>query len=141
MLDRKFTNIKLLRLTLKDATSDELTSLIEKIKIIKDEVKIKEQKEALSKKQDKLCLEQILSTLDKRNLTIDDLKLLLEKKNKKPRRTMAIRYSYTDLNGERRIWSGQGKTPVALRELMAKTNTCKEDYRIRDIPTKNPSSK
>ena len=52
MLDRKFTNIKLLRLTLKDATSDELTSLIEKIKIIKDEVKIKEQKEALSKKQD-----------------------------------------------------------------------------------------
>lgn len=38
------------------------------------------------------------------------------------------KYMYTDVNGITRFWSGQGKVPSTLVELMARDGTTKEDY-------------
>ncbi len=38
------------------------------------------------------------------------------------------KYMYTDVNGITRFWSGQGKVPTTLAELMARDGTTKEDY-------------
>lgn len=41
------------------------------------------------------------------------------------------KYIFVDVNGITRFWSGQGKIPTALAELMARDGTVKEDY-LRD---------
>lgn len=40
----------------------------------------------------------------------------------------ASKYMYVDVRGITRFWSGQGKLPTQLAELMARDGTTKDDY-------------
>ena len=54
-----------------------------------------------------------------------------EKKERKPRKAVVPKYRYTTMSGEEKLWTGQGKTPLPLKERMAADGvTDKEHYRI-----------
>jgi DNA-binding protein H-NS len=54
-----------------------------------------------------------------------------EKKERKPRKAVVPKYRYTTMDGEEKLWTGQGKTPLPLKERMAADGvTDKEHYRI-----------
>lgn len=47
-------------------------------------------------------------------------------------RSLKIKYRYYDLDGHLCEWSGQGRLPVKLRELLDKTGKSKEDFLVKD---------
>ena len=50
---------------------------------------------------------------------------------RKPRKAVVPKYRYTTLDGEEKLWTGQGKTPLPLKDRMAADGvTDKEHYRI-----------
>ena len=54
-----------------------------------------------------------------------------EKKERKPRKAVVPKYRYTTMDGEEKLWTGQGKTPLPLKDRMAADGvTDKEHYRI-----------
>lgn len=47
-------------------------------------------------------------------------------------RSIKVKYRYYDLDGNLCEWSGQGRVPVKLRELMEKTGKTREDFLVKD---------
>ena len=96
-------------------------------------VKSNEDHEALIKAQKQGFLSGLLNSLDEHNFTIDDLQAFKGIKAKENRPKMKPRYAYIALDGEEYLWSGQGKIPTKMQEVMKRDGiTNKDHYLISD---------
>ena len=125
-------NNRNLKAFFKDATSEELEGIIHKLNELYTEIKNKEIEEEQAKKRKEEFLSNLLNKLDEQNLTVDDLATLKELQKKDTRQKMAPKYEYTALDGKTYLWSGKGKIPKLLREVMQRDGiTDKNHYLIK----------
>jgi DNA-binding protein H-NS len=126
-------NSRNLKAFFKGATSKDIDSILEKLTSLYIEVKDLEEKEEKAKKERIEFLSGLLNTLDNHNFTIDDLASLKQAERKENKPKMEPRYCYEDVDGNTCYWSGQGKLPKALKEVMQRDNiTDKSFYLIKD---------
>ncbi len=133
---KALTNPRLLEAALKDAQPEVIQTIIDCLMQIKDrraqEIAAAQEEQQQRQQQ----LNELLSKMNECNISIDDL-IAVKTGGRRPRR-MAMRYRYIGTDGVEREWSGQGKTPTALRELMERDGTTKEDYLIdKPAPEQN----
>ncbi len=128
----ELSNIRMLRATLKksNADADEVEGIISKLTTIKSEIEeeVKAQEAAIQKKQE--GIEQIKNIMNTYGITIEDLSKTVGSETSRKVRSMSPKYRYVDLDGVERTWTGQGKLPNALKQLLASNGKSKEDYRI-----------
>ena len=126
-------NSRNLKAFFKGATSKDIDSILQKLTSLYIEVKDLEEKEEKAKKERIEFLSGLLNTLDNHNFTIDDLASLKQAERKENKPKMEPRYCYEDVDGNTCYWSGQGKLPKALKEVMQRDNiTDKSFYLIKD---------
>ena len=128
----ELSNIRMLRATLKksNADADEVEGIISKLTTIKSEIEeeVKAQEAAIQKKQE--GIEQIKNIMSTYGITTDDLTKAFGSESSRKARSMSPKYKYVDLAGVERTWTGQGKLPNALKQLLESNGKSKEDYRI-----------
>ena len=132
-MDYKYLkNNRNLKAFFREATSSEIEGILDKIKDLYDEVKEKEEQQEKARQARLQFLSGVLDSLDSHNFTVEDLAALKNQVNKESRPKMLPRYRYININGEERFWSGQGKIPKELKEVMLRDGiTDKNNYLIR----------
>ena len=132
-MDYKYLkNNRNLKAFFREATSSEIEGILDKIKDLYDEVKEKEEQQEKARQARLQFLSGVLDSLDSHNFTVEDLAALKNQVNKESRPKMLPRYRYININGAERFWSGQGKIPKELKEVMLRDGiTDKNNYLIR----------
>ncbi len=132
---RSYKNVRSLRTLFKDATIDDLNEIIEKMIALKNEIEEEQRQEMEADAERRQAFEELKKTLTDKNYSYEDFKQFMEGGVSKPARKtgtrkMTPKYRYTDLEGITREWTGQGKTPNALKQLMEQTGNDKSFYLI-----------
>lgn len=130
---KELYSIRNLRQALEGQSTKRIDDLIDRINEIKQE-HAEAEKQAQAVREKKLTgLKQIKSLITQFGLTQNDLEGIensVPATAREGKRVMKPRYRFTGEDGVERTWSGQGKTPTALRMLMERDGTTKEDYLI-----------
>lgn len=130
---RNLKNLRQLKAALKDASVQDIEEIIQKLHTIKEEIILEEKERIESEKARNDSIHNMLGKMDELNISIDDLVAARGlKKEPKQKRVVPPKYKYTDLNGVEHTWTGQGKLPTALKELMELEEHDKEFYRIKN---------
>ncbi|MBQ4246468.1 MAG: H-NS histone family protein [Succinivibrio sp.] len=116
----------------KEASSSEISSILEKLAALRDEVKAEETAKELAEKQRQEFLSGLLNDLDNHNFTIEDLATLKGIQTKLNRPKMKARYEYEGIDGQMYLWSGQGKIPKAMAEVMKRDNITDKNHYLID---------
>ncbi|MBK4764964.1 MAG: DNA-binding protein [Pantoea sp. Brub] len=113
-------NIRTLRAQARELSLNDLEEILEKLTVVvterreeaeTEEIQHREKEEKLSKYRDMLMADginpnELLGVLD-----------LHKKRNKRIPRP--AKYFYIDKTGEQKSWTGQGRTPVAIKKALA----------------------
>ncbi len=130
---KELYSIRNLRQALEGQSTKRIDDLIDRINEIKQE-HAEAEKQAQAVREKKLTgLKQIKSLITQFGLTQNDLEGIENSVStlaREGKRVMKPRYRFMGEDGVERTWSGQGKTPTALRMLMERDGTTKEDYLI-----------
>lgn len=135
-------NIRTLRPMFKDAAARDVQDIIEQLIKLKHE-KLKEEEDMslnqLARVSDSypkpMLSERIMSTSLRSAFDPQDIMdALIERFSCKTRRyrSARVKYRFTDLDGNLCEWSGQGREPIKLRELLLATGQSREDFLVRD---------
>ena len=131
---KQLKNLKTLRAVLDNCTEQEVDSIIENLSSVKQEIHCREEKAKEEEIRERAVMMEILETLKNSNLTVDKLvsfsKELSDSKKIDGRSTPSPKYRYTDLNGIERTWTGRGRVPVQMLEVMEKEGHDKDYYLI-----------
>ena len=114
------------------SSSSEISSILEKLAALRDEVKAEETAKELAEKQRQEFLSGLLNDLDNHNFTIEDLATLKGIQTKLNRPKMKARYEYEGIDGQMYLWSGQGKIPKAMAEVMKRDNITDKNHYLID---------
>ncbi len=125
-------NFRNLKAFFKDATSEDVAFIIEKLTLLHEELKNEELKKRYEEEARRKFLTGLLDSLDDHNLTVGDLLAMKNSSDKESRPKMKARYRYTDMNGEICVWSGQGKIPTALKEVMQRDGITDKNHYLID---------
>ncbi|SPT68413.1 DNA binding protein, nucleoid-associated [Anaerobiospirillum thomasii] len=128
---RALKNARNLQAALRGATIEDIDSIIAKLQEIRSVIEEAELEESIKEAERKEKLEQALEYLQVNNISVDDL-VASKSLNKHQKLKFKPKYKYTDLDGVERTWTGQGKLPTHLRNLLEQTGKSKEDFRIDD---------
>ena len=98
-MDYKYLkNPRNLKAFFKEASSSEISSILEKLAALRDEVKAEETAKELAEKQRQEFLSGLLNDLDNHNFTIEDLATLKGIQTKLNRPKMKARYEYEGID-------------------------------------------
>ena len=107
-------NIRTLRAQARELPLSDLEEILEKLTVVvterREEVEAEEAQEKLSKYREMLLADGI----DPNEL----LGALETGKKRAKRAPRPAKYSYTDENGEVKSWTGQGRTPAAIKKAL-----------------------
>lgn len=139
-------SIRTLRPMFKDAASSDVQEIIEQLIKLKHE-KLKEEEDLslnqLSRASEfKPLLGERHSSGSSLRCAFDPqdiMDALIERFSCKTRRyrSARVKYRFTDLDGNLCEWSGQGREPIKLRELLASTGQRREDFLVNDDADEN----
>lgn len=123
-LDRKQVLKKIIREN--DYNLDRIQKIIDNLKEILEERRKEFQEEEISTSKKKQQLLEILEKIKASDLPSDELAKIY---NGDLNTALSnYKYEYVDVNGIKRFWSGKGKMPLPLIELMKRDGTSKDDY-------------
>lgn len=118
---KNFLNIRSLRLSAKELNVEQLKSISEKLNIIIAEKEEEIRLEELERVKQLENVNKYKEMLAQDGLSIDELAELLSGKTSKTQKTLSPRpakYKFVDENGNEKTWTGQGRTPKALQQLL-----------------------
>ena len=132
-MDYKYLkNFRNLKAFFKGASSTEIESIQEKLTSLHDTVKSQEEHEQNLQRQKAEFLNGLLNELDNHNFTVDDLAALKGMTVKENRPKMKAKCAYVGTDGVEYTWSGQGKIPSMLQEVMKRDGIVdKKHYLIK----------
>ncbi len=126
-------NYRNLKAFFKEASSEDIQFIISKLTEFYAEVKNKEEQAEKLEKARIQFLNGVLDSLDNHNFTVEDLMALKKTGSRENKNKMRPRYMYHDLDGNECLWSGQGKIPKAMQQVMQRDGiTDKNHYLIKD---------
>lgn len=100
------------------------------IRILQEMAEAKEKEELENERKKTERQEKMLDAvwmLKQSGISPEDFRTFMEKGNME-NAIQNSRYVYTDARGMKRFWSGKGKIPSDLAEIMKRDGTSKEDY-------------
>ncbi|MBE2894261.1 H-NS family histone-like protein [Spirabiliibacterium falconis] len=121
-LIKKLSNIRSLRVSLKELTVEQLENIIEKLTQILDEKKeeLREVEAQEKARQEKIAA--LKSQLEQSGLNPEELAEMLLRdvtnKGRKKRTPRKAKYQYTDESGKQKTWTGQGRTPKIIQKAL-----------------------
>ena len=109
-----------------DYSPDRIQKTIENLQEILVERKNEIQKEELENSKQQQQILEILEKIKASGLPIEEMSKFC---NGDINTVLSnYKYEFVDVNGIKRFWSGKGKMPLALIELMKRDGTSKDDY-------------
>lgn len=118
-----FSNIRTLRAQARETSIGILEEILEKLTVIVDEKRLEEESGKKEKEERKVKLDTIRERLLADGI---DLQELLDnygsgstsEKQKLSRNPRPAKYRYTDEDGIEKSWTGQGRTPIAIKNAL-----------------------
>ncbi|MWT74034.1 H-NS family nucleoid-associated regulatory protein [Escherichia coli] len=131
---KSLNNIRTLRAQGRELPLDVLEELLEKLSVIVEERRQEESSKEAEQKARREKLESLRQLMLEDGINPEELLTsFLPKsgaaKTKKVRAPRPAKYKYTDVNGETKTWTGQGRTPKALAEQLEAGKTL-DDFLI-----------
>lgn len=131
---KNLNNIRTLRAQARECALETLEELFQKLQVI---VKERSEEESLAQveiREREQKLQQYRAMLIADGIDPNELvqKASLVKSATKTRKrvTRPAKYKYTDINGEERTWTGQGRTPSIIRQAVEEEGKTLEDFRL-----------
>ncbi|MCW0313043.1 DNA-binding protein H-NS [Pantoea ananatis] len=116
---KALNNLRILRAQAREIELDVLNEMLEKLSVVVAERREEEEAEQalLREKADKLAKYKEMLMND--GIDISELMdLPTETKTKSKRAPRPAKYQYTDENGEKKSWTGQGRTPSPIKKAL-----------------------
>ncbi|KTR47818.1 DNA-binding protein [Pantoea ananatis] len=116
---KALNNLRILRAQAREIELDVLSEMLEKLSVVVAERREEEEAEQalLREKADKLAKYKEMLMND--GIDISELMdLPTETKTKAKRAPRPAKYQYTDENGEKKSWTGQGRTPSPIKKAL-----------------------
>ena len=116
---KALNNLRILRAQAREIELDVLNEMLEKLYVVVAERREEEEAEQalLREKADKLAKYKEMLMND--GIDISELMdLPTETKTKAKRAPRPAKYQYTDENGEKKSWTGQGRTPSPIKKAL-----------------------
>lgn len=128
---KTFLNARSLKAATKELTVKQLEQSLEKIAKI---IEARKSEEAAAEAENAAKLKKLLKykkMMEKDGLEMTDLtKLKATEKPVKKRAPRPAKYKYIAENGAEKTWTGQGRTPSAIKRAMKKSGKKLEDFLI-----------
>lgn len=128
---QKLNNIRSLRALSREFSIDVLEEMLEKLRIVTEEKRSEEAEmlENQAEKQEKI--NALLDLMRAEGFTADDLLggAVAPVSNGKKRAARPAKYRFTDVNGEQKSWTGQGRMPKPIAQAIANGKSL-EDFLI-----------
>ena len=121
-ITKTLLNIRSLRAYARELTMEQLEEALEKLTVVVEERRdaYEEEKAALAEREAKLS--EYAQMIAQDGIDLEDLIAALsgesKTKTRKKREPRPAKYKYTDVNGEEKTWTGQGRTPSAIQTLL-----------------------
>ncbi|WP_234498124.1 H-NS family nucleoid-associated regulatory protein [Vibrio maritimus] len=110
-------NIRSLRAFSRDLTLKQLEDALEKMTTVVGELRQIAEQEAKAIRNAQLS--SIAARISREGIDVDELITALSRNERKAKRTpRPPKYKYTDLNGNEKTWTGQGRTPSPIQEYL-----------------------
>jgi len=114
---QNLNNIRTLRATAREFSLDVLEDMLEKLRIVTEEkrteqAEVEQQRAAQSEK-----INALLEKMKADGISAEDLlgsDLLNAPAQPKKRQARAAKYRFTDVDGQEKTWTGQGRTPKPI---------------------------
>ncbi|MET4058236.1 DNA-binding protein H-NS [Pantoea agglomerans] len=118
-----FSNIRTLRVQARETSLEILEEILEKLTAIVEEKRLEEESGKKEQKERKVKLdairEQLLADgIDPQELLGNYGSSSTLKKPKSSRNPRPVKYKYTDEDGNEKSWTGQGRTPKAIKSAL-----------------------
>jgi DNA-binding protein H-NS len=132
-LTKTLLNIRSLRAFSRELTLEQLEEALQKLTVVVEERQEQEAeaRAALAEKEQKLA--EYAQQIAKDGIEIEDLIAALggssESKPKQKRAPRPAKYKYTDIDGSEKTWTGQGRTPKGIQQLLDQGQSL-EDFLI-----------
>ncbi|SDG73471.1 DNA-binding protein H-NS [Vibrio xiamenensis] len=119
-LTKTLLNIRSLRAFARDLTIEQLEEALDKLTIVVEERREKDEAEQAEKAAQEAKLAAIAEKIAQDGIDVTALIDALSgetktKKSKSKRTPRPAKYKYIDVNGEEKTWTGQGRTPSAIQ--------------------------
>lgn len=118
---KTLNNIRTLRAQSRELPLETLEEMLEKLTVIVEERRQEESSKETEHKARQEKLESLRKLMLEDGIGPEELLSSFSGKSsapKKVREPRPAKYSFTDENGETKTWTGQGRTPKALAELL-----------------------
>ncbi|MGU3415764.1 DNA-binding protein StpA [Enterobacteriaceae bacterium C34A] len=127
----KLNNIRTLRAMAREFSIDVLEEMLEKFRIVTEEKRSEEEslREGMAEKQNKI--NSLLELMKAEGISPDELlgDAGASANSAKKRAARPAKYRFTDLNGEQKSWTGQGRMPKPIAQAIANGKSL-EDFLI-----------
>ncbi|MGR5131886.1 H-NS family histone-like protein [Vibrio alfacsensis] len=121
-LTKTLLNIRSLRAFSRELTLEQLEEALDKLTIVVQERQEAEEADRAAQAEQEAKMAAIAEQIAKDGIDVEALISALagetKTKAKAKRAPRPAKYKYTDTNGEEKTWTGQGRTPSAIQELL-----------------------
>ncbi|PPI88078.1 DNA-binding protein [Candidatus Pantoea edessiphila] len=125
-------NIRTLRAQTRELPLADLEEILEKLTVVVTERREEAETEELQNREKKEKLSKYRKMLLEDGIDPNELLGVIEVGKKRNKRIpRPAKYFYTDENGTRKSWTGQGRTPVAIKKAIASGKNL-DSFRIID---------
>lgn len=117
----EFKNIRTLKNACDSITLAQIEAMQNKLATIITQRKEEEATRAAEEQQKQAAIEKMLSELNASGIDVDTLVDALKAENKparKPRAPRPAKYEYLDESGQKKQWTGQGRTPKSIQQQL-----------------------
>ncbi len=121
-LTKTLLNIRSLRAFSRELTLEQLEEALDKLTIVVEERKEAEEADRAAQAEQEAKLAAIAEQIAQDGIDVEALISALagetKTKAKSKRAPRPAKYKYTDVSGEEKTWTGQGRTPSAIQEQL-----------------------
>ncbi|KFC06493.1 StpA family DNA-binding protein [Trabulsiella guamensis ATCC 49490] len=118
---QKLNNIRSLRAMAREFSIDVLEDMLEKLRIVTEEKRADEQEMRQERVQQQEKINAWLELIKADGLSPEELLQSKSASLQGPakRKARPAKYRFTDINGEEKTWTGQGRTPKPIAQALA----------------------
>ena len=135
-MDENLKSIRYVKKTYSQLSLAEIDTVIENFMNLREQIEELTQKKQQENEKKAKALELASALLTEQGISFnyEELKAIILNETKRTKKVGIIepKYRYTDLDGVEHTWTGRGRMPVELRNLIETNNTKKEDYLIHE---------
>ncbi|QPB42799.1 H-NS family histone-like protein [Rodentibacter haemolyticus] len=121
-LIKVFTNLRSIRSVVNDLTLEQAESSLKKFEEAVAEKRAQMEEIRQAEIERRARIEKYKELMKKEGITPEELKAIIDvvapSVMRKKRKPLPAKYRYTDVNGEQKTWTGQGRTPSVIQRAL-----------------------